>query len=72
MQRRPVAVAGLTRPQTGEPQRRRMFRVEGENSRDQVVEFTATIGAANERDLAYDLSFKQGINTTQNSVTLKR
>jgi len=35
-------------------------------------EFTATIAAADERDLAYDLSFKQGINMTQNSVTLKR
>ena len=35
-------------------------------------EFTATIAAATERDLAYDLSFKQGINKTQESVTLQR
>jgi hypothetical protein len=34
-------------------------------------QFTATIAAADERDLAYDLSFRQGINKTQNNVTLK-
>ena len=33
-------------------------------------EFTATIAAASERDLAYHLSFKQGINKTQENVTL--
>ena len=34
-------------------------------------EFTATIAAASERDLAYHLSFKQGINKTQDNVTLQ-
>ncbi len=33
------------------------------------MEFPA---AAKEQDLAYDLSFKQGINKTQDNVTLER
>jgi len=34
-------------------------------------EFTATIAASSEQDLAYHLSFKQGINKTQENVTLE-
>jgi len=34
-------------------------------------EFTASIAAASEQDLAYHVSFKQGINKTQENVTLQ-
>ena len=34
-------------------------------------QFTARIAAAQERDLPYDLTFKQGINKKQDNVTLE-
>jgi len=34
-------------------------------------QFTARIAAAKERDLSYDVTFKQGINKKQDNVTLK-